>query len=830
MCCPIGISNNGLANGRHTLTSGPGVDPYSLGQIPVVAPGGGNFSVRLGNDNVNSQAEMLQYTVSVTPQTALFIYRYAVVLEDPAHSATDQPRFEIRLYDQSGQNIQCGIYNVVASANIPGFQNNGNIRFKPWTTVGIDLSPFMGQNVTIEFRTGDCGLGAHFGYAYIDCSCGPLQIRNAFCPNSPNVTLEAPEGFSSYLWSNGATTSAISVPISNVGVVYSCTITSVTGCTVTLTTQIASSSITAAFTTSINCQNNAIFTDQTNTFNGTPISWSWDFGDGQTSSLQNPSHNFQSPGLYNVTLISENDIGCKDTITNQVLIWPSPVAVATATNVCEDTPVQLNNASNISIGNIVSHDWLFSDSTTSSQISPSHIFSGTGNFTAQLIVTSDLGCKDTALVNIQVHPYPVVEAGPPVSVCGGSNVSIGSALNNPSMSYQWFPAQYVLNTASPLTVLQIPSPVSGNQDLTYFLTVTNNSTGCSNTDSVKVEAKALPVASYQTPQPQCLQGNSFDLIAAPTFPGTVYTWVLSMNTQPGIVTNNSVSGISYAQTGEFPVTLIVNNNGCTDTTTHLLKVVEEPNVNLSIQKEGCPSLTVDFESQVTPAGSYYYQWSFSDNTTSSEEKPTHTFTIPGTYSVGLQVTNTEGCSDNVLLKDVIKVLPGPVARFSTESEYANVIKPEFTFINLSQGAIGYNWNFGDNTFSTDFHATHTYKDTGVYNVWLIVENSFGCVDTTVSPVTVEPFFTFYVPNAFTPNGDGVNDFFRGLGTYMTGYEMWIYDRWGLIVYHTDDYSKPWDGKGKYDNVAQNDVYEYIIVVKDSKRKEHKYIGHVSLVR
>jgi gliding motility-associated-like protein len=103
------------------------------------------------------------------------------------------------------------------------------------------------------------------------------------------------------------------------------------------------------------------------------------------------------------------------------------------------------------------------------------------------------------------------------------------------------------------------------------------------------------------------------------------------------------------------------------------------------------------------------------------------------------------------------------------------------------------------------------------------------VDTVFGRVKIYEGFSFYVPNAFSPNSDGVNDFFQGYGTYLRKYEMSIYDRWGLLIYHTDDYYKPWDGSID-GSVCQNDVYVYRIKVADYRDKEHVYIGSVTLVK
>ena len=211
-CCPIATTPSVIVSGRHTIMTGTARDPNTCNTVPVVAPGG-TYSARLGNAINGRQAEKLTYTIPVVDASnALFIYKYAVVLQDPSHTAVDQPRFELKILNASGQVIDpvCGYYLVVADDNIPGFQTCGGTVYKNWTTVGIDLTPYIGQQISMVFATGDCDLGGHYGYAYIDAYCTALRINTNFCVGSSSVTLSAPVGFS-YLWSNGATTPSITI-------------------------------------------------------------------------------------------------------------------------------------------------------------------------------------------------------------------------------------------------------------------------------------------------------------------------------------------------------------------------------------------------------------------------------------------------------------------------------------------------------------------------------------------------------------------------------------------------------------------------------------------
>jgi len=108
---------------------------------------------------------------------------------------------------------------------------------------------------------------------------------------------------------------------------------------------------------------------------------------------------------------------------------------------------------------------------------------------------------------------------------------------------------------------------------------------------------------------------------------------------------------------------------------------------------------------------------------------------------------------------------------------------------------------------------------------------YSCVDSTYKTVTIEPEFLFYIPNAFTPNDDGINDYFSGKGIFIKEYEMMIFDRWGNLIFYTDDINKPWDGRANHGTeIAQRDVYVYTVKITDINRKKHSYKGTVTLER
>jgi gliding motility-associated-like protein len=180
------------------------------------------------------------------------------------------------------------------------------------------------------------------------------------------------------------------------------------------------------------------------------------------------------------------------------------------------------------------------------------------------------------------------------------------------------------------------------------------------------------------------------------------------------------------------------------------------------------------------------------------------------------------------------VYPLSVADFSVSPTTTTITDPVININNLSTGADSWSWIFGGSltdSSSLQIPPAQTYVDTGSYIIRLITNTQYNCPDTAYRTIVIEPDFMFYVPNAFTPNDDGVNDTFIGKGMFIHEFEMMIFDRWGNLVYETNDMNKPWDGKVNGGvEPAQKDVYVYSITVKDFRMEKHKYQGTVSILR
>jgi hypothetical protein len=239
--CQYGSFNDpfqytGVASGRHTIITQQGADPYTGYQLPMLPPGE-SAVVKLGNELVGAEAEAITYTCTVNPDFTILLLKFAVVFEDPGHPDPEQPRFVVRVLNSAGQLVDdCAEYDVTAG-NVPGFLTytsaGHNVRYRPWTNVGIDLSNYAGQEVQVQFITYDCSCYGHFSYAYFTATNISNKLSYGGCTGE-QITIYPPADFESYQWDNGSTGQTATYTVTDGATPISCLITSATGCQFTL--------------------------------------------------------------------------------------------------------------------------------------------------------------------------------------------------------------------------------------------------------------------------------------------------------------------------------------------------------------------------------------------------------------------------------------------------------------------------------------------------------------------------------------------------------------------------------------------------------------------
>ena len=587
------------------------------------------------------------------------------------------------------------------------------------------------------------------------------------------------------------------------------------------------------------CLNSSIsFTNTSQISPGSITSYSWNFGDpgsgiNNTSVVLNPVHFYATPGVFTTTLTATSNNNCVSSVTHTQTVYSLPSASFTASNGCSNNNTQFTN---VSSGNYVKWYWNFNDSSPidSLVISPTHNFTTSGTYSVVLTTVSNNNCRNSDTVIVVMYSGPLVNFNAP-NVCINKITTftdLSSVTTGSIVSWNWdFGDFSSINTTSNPTHAY---SAFGTFNVSLIVTSSN---GCSATSTKTIGVFPLPVASFSVSNACLNLLSQFSDLSTTGTGGTIQSWLWAFG--DGSPINNTQNPThTYALTGVFNPTLVVTNNyGCKDTATIALNIYPKPTISFTINNSaGCAVFCPKFTDTSTPIGILTnWVWNFGDNTTStSTQNPIHCYTTTGTYSVSLTGSTANGCSGISNQSSAITIHPIPVASFTYTPTDATSSTPEIYFTNTSIGAVSWSWYFGDNNalLNTTSNPMHSYQNPGEYCANLLVTNSFGCSNTATGCFKIEPDFTFYVPNAFTPGSTrGFNDFFTGYGTNIAKFEMWIFNRWGEKIFHTNDIYSGWDGTAKYGTeISKQDVYTYKIEVTDFREELHKYIGHVTLLR
>lgn len=789
-CCPTpGFVSNGInavatdPNGRHTITTGSGTDP--CGGFPVIPPpmpgyAAGTYACRLGNAVAGGQAERLETVFTPSVGNNIFTYQYAVVLQDPGHAPADQPYFSVDILDASGNAIPCTSILYVAGGGIPGFLNStcSGVIYKPWTNVSVDLVGQIGNPVTIRFTTCDCNLGGHYGYAYVNCECTPLSVtqQDSLCVGG-TTTLTAPyEDNSTYNWTGP-------------GGPY-------TGQIITIT----------------------------------------------------------QGGTYTVTMVSST--GCVKMINYVVAVYPTAFDNAGPDQtVCSGAAVTL--AGSISgaatVGTWTGGTGTFNPNNTSltGDYMPSTAEIAYGSLTLTLTTDDPAGPCHSASdqMVITINPQAIVSAGPDQTICKGNSVTLAGSIGGSATSATWSggAGTYSPDSLSPNAIYTPTSTEASSGPVTLSYTTNDPAGPCSAvSDQMIITINQLPTANAGSAQYVC-SGTAIKLAGSIGGTASSGTWSGGAGIySPDNTTLNAVYTASPAEFAADSVTLTLTTNDpigpCTFSASSVtLHFYQNPVVNFTADDPtGCPIHCTKFTNLSSVGGGdtiVSWNWDFGENGAGSDSmSPSHCYPHSGYYDVHLIVTSNHGCVSSLTKVHAVQVYNVPVAAFEPSPTSATVINPTITFINQSSSDVNYwHWNFGDSitlapTTSSPIHVYPSLVSSN-YMITLIVRNTDGCYDTVKHEIFIGPEFTFFIPNFFSPNGDGVNDYFFGSGIGIIKYEMFIFDRWGNLIFQGNELNDKWDGKANYGvNQAQQDVYVWKVTLTDVFNKIHHYIGTVTLVK
>ncbi|HEU4472547.1 MAG TPA: PKD domain-containing protein, partial [Flavisolibacter sp.] len=462
---------------------------------------------------------------------------------------------------------------------------------------------------------------------------------------------------------------------------------------------------------------------------GNPATWFWDFGNGATSTLRNPSTTFFNPGTYTVTLTVTNSQGSNTlTRTNYITVYGKPDIGFTVNDstACFPHRAQFTDLSIASPGTTnTSWLWDFGDGTQSTAQNPLHVYTSAGNYTVTVKVTNNRGC-------FAVFTKPAY-----IRIAGG----VASAFTNttPTVCKPPFNISFTNSSTGPGTLTWFWDFGDGNTSTeqnpvhTYnaagdytVLLATTSSDGCSDTLRKTNAVPIQPVTtSFAAPDSICIDAlASFQNTSTPS--PSASNWVFSdgnTGSTPNISRTFSTPGI-------YSVTLYNTYSFCQDSVKKNIKVLPRPVAafDADIRVKCQPNLTVNFQNQSQNGVSWL--WNFGDGNTSTAQNPSHTYTSYGSFAVTLITTNSSGCTDTLVAPDYIRIarpvisFPGLPARGCIP--YTINLAADIVTLDLTTS---YLWNFGDGNTSSAPNPTHTYTSQGTYTVTLTITTSSGCTET-----------------------------------------------------------------------------------------------------
>lgn len=672
------------------------------------------------------------------------------------------------------------------------------------------------------------------------------------------------------------------------------------------------------------------FTDKS-TAAGSLAIWEWGFGDGTTSTIQNPTKAYAGYASRMVSLVVKDNRGCiSDTSKKPLTVYANPNLGMSYPVGCLPENGVVNFTSTVTTPDsqpVQAYLWNFGDPAanasnpnTSTIANPSHKYTA-GSYTVTLKATTVNGCMADSAWNIRLHPRPQIQYGPvltPVCLNTAAPVSVATASITNGV------AGTGIYTGAGTTGQGSFNPASaniGNHTIRYVFTSDN---GCKDSAAASIWVHAVPTALYTSPADICLDQaatftnqSTIDNAVDANARIAAWTWNFGDGNADEVKTNGQPFNKIFTTPKSYTVTLsTTSTDGCKSTTfSKTIAVHALPVADFSLPSGICMpdgQATFTNKSSIAEQTTLTYAWNFGDGSSSTAQNPSHSYKAVQNYTVGLSATSFFGCSaDTSYVLSAAAFVARPVVAFDVSSD-----KPcegsilNFTDRSTSAGNIvSWDWSFGDGTKSAVQNPSKTYSKFGSYTVRLLVTDNKGCssdanaagrmvqvrinpqisagpditgeensavvLKATASnasellfswqpagllnnPALLQPTYMVKqdqvfvltatdkegicsatdemkvmvlrdvtAPNAFSPNGDGINDVWviRNLVDYANA-SVKIFDRYGKQVFVSQGYSKPWDGTigGK---PVPSGTYYYIIHVKQG---ETPLNGSVTLLR
>ncbi|GEO05309.1 hypothetical protein AAE02nite_29730 [Adhaeribacter aerolatus] len=572
-----------------------------------------------------------------------------------------------------------------------------------------------------------------------------------------------------------------------------------------------------AFTLPDICVNDAaLFTNTSAVPGGGSMTYQWDFGDGGTSTDQNPTHKYTAAGLYKVKLVVTSASGCQESLTSDVTINSAvPKPDFTSQNYCQKDGVKFTDTSTIPFGKILSWQWDFGDGATSTEQNPTHVYARAGAYTVKLTVASGISCQEVISKNITIFASPTA-AFTTANVCVGEPIVLTEASTNDGGSitaYTWdFGDGNTATGRQPAYTYRTP----GTYNIKLTVAGANN---CSDQITRQIVVSPKPVATFNTGN-LCEKEAITFTDASTVSSGSINTWRWEFG--DGTTASQQSPNHSYNAAGTYTVKLtVITAAGCQDVISKTLTIAVRPQAAAGPDQINlCGVTTTTLAATVPQVGTG--RWSIVSGTGGSISNVSQTNTTfsgrpEELYTLRWTVSNAP-CAE---VTDEVQVKFNSIPTVAAGPDVEIIEGQSYTMKGTGQGNLSWSPVTGLNNANTG-NAVVTPLETTVYRITATTEA--GCTSFDEMKVTVLP--KLKVPNAFSPNDDGTNDTWviGGIEEYQRA-TIQVFDRWGSQVYE-GSYNKRWDGmrNGKSLPMA---TYYYII----NPNNGHKpVVGNVSIVK
>ena len=584
------------------------------------------------------------------------------------------------------------------------------------------------------------------------------------------------------------------------------------------------------------CSSDSIAFPNLSSSNYKPIKALWDFGDFKSSNLLSPKHKYDGKGNYTVKLTVKSPQDCADSVVKSLVVYNPPKAdfiINDSIQCLLGNIFKLSSTSTADTSNLVDQFWQYSDNSNEHANFPSNkTFSSAQKFSIKLKVTDIFVCTDSVEKWVEVKNGPVVDF----------NINDPSQCeNNQNFSFNYNPIK--TNDSIVNIEWRILSQSYFNQSThssstfplgkTSIQLILNTKFGCPGLNNKYVAVNPVPKANFSINQAvQCFDGHQFNFINN----STVASGSIKTNTWHfGDLSTSSAlnpSGKTYSNFGNYTVKLTIESDSlCTDSISQNIEINPNPIIDIQSLIPVCLGKATVFSSlsSIVKGQILDYSWDFGDNTFGKDSNTNHTYSNNGFYTIILNAKSDKGCISSKSFPRAAEVFALPVAEFDYNIEEGNQNNSLLKFKNQSTPQpLKSLWNFA--SFGKAIHDTSlSIEDTVTVKTSLMVTDIKGCTDQINKTIFASGPMLLFMPNAFTPNKDQLNDFFNPSGRItVKQYRLSIYNRWGELLFESNDPKLAWDGNYKNETCPQ-DVYTYWIDLIDVFGKRKTYRGTFTLL-